>query len=261
MIAQKWTASLPPGFTSFAVDDNNPIKGERLAKRIARAGICSRREAEKLIEEGKVKVGGKTVKTPALNVTEEDAVSVNGKLLQDKEPVRLWLYHKPAGLVTTHKDPEGRPTVFDTLPKGMPRVISVGRLDLNSEGLLLLTNDGGLARKLELPSNGWIRRYRVRAYGAVPQSMLDAMKKGVTVEGVNYGSVEATLDSQKGNNSWFTVSLTEGKNREIRRIFEHFGCKVSRLMRTSYGPFALGGLPKGEIKEVPARVIKSFIKV
>lgn len=235
--------------------------GERLAKRIARAGICSRREAEKLIEEGKVKVGGKTVKTPALNVTEADTIIVNGKPLQDKEPSRLWLYHKPSGLVTTHKDPEGRPTVFQAMPSDMPRVISVGRLDLTSEGLLLLTNDGDLARKLELPSNGWIRRYRVRSYGAVPQTMIDAMKKGLTIDGVSYGSVEAVLDSQKSNNSWFTVSLTEGKNREIRRIFEHFGCKVSRLMRLSYGPFVMGSLPKGEIKEVPARVIKSFIKV
>ena len=235
--------------------------GERLAKRIARAGLCSRREAERWIEEGRVKVGGKTVKSAALNVQDTDSVTVDGKLLQEKDPVRMWLYHKPAGLMTTHNDPEGRPTVFDKLPKNLPRVISVGRLDLNSEGLLLLTNDGTLARKLELPSNGWIRRYRVRAYGGVPESMIKAMKEGVTIDGIQYGSVEAALDSQKGNNSWFTVSLTEGKNREIRRIFEHFGCKVSRLMRLSYGPFQLGSLTKGEIKEVQGRVIKSFIKL
>jgi 23S rRNA pseudouridine2605 synthase len=236
-------------------------EGERLAKRIARAGLCSRREAERWIEEGRVKVAGQVVKTPALNVSETDSISVDGKLLQANEPMRLWLYHKPPGLMTTHKDPEGRPTVFEVLPKTLPRVISVGRLDMNSEGLLLLTNDGGLARKLELPSNGWIRRYRVRAYGAVPDSMIEAAKTGVSIEGVNYGSVEIAIDSQKGNNSWFTVSLKEGKNREIRRIFEHFGCKVSRLMRTSYGPFALGALPKGELKEVTTRVIKSFINI
>lgn len=235
--------------------------GERIAKRIARAGLCSRREAERWIEEGRVKVGGKIVKSAALNVTETDAIMVDGKLLEQKEPVRVWLYHKPAGLMTTHNDPEGRPTVFQALPKTMGRVISVGRLDLNSEGLLLLTNDGGLARKLELPSNGWIRKYRVRAYGGVPESMIAAMKEGLTIEGVQYGSVEAVLDSQKGNNSWFTVSLKEGKNREIRRIFEHFGCKVSRLMRLSYGPFLLGSLPKGEVKEVQQRIIKSFIQL
>jgi len=235
--------------------------GERLAKRIARAGLCSRREAERWIEEGRVKVGGRVITSAALNVTESDAVSVDGKLLQAKEPVRMWLYNKPAGLMTTHNDPEGRKTVFEALPKNLGRVISVGRLDLNSEGLLLLTNDGGIARKLELPSNGWIRRYRVRAYGGVPESMIAAMKKGLVIEGVQYGSVEAALDSQKGNNSWFTVALKEGKNREIRRIFEHFDCKVSRLMRLSYGPFALGSLAKGEVKEVPGRVIKSFIKI
>lgn len=233
--------------------------GERLAKRIARAGLCSRREAERWIEEGRVKVGGKVVKSPALNVEASDAVSVDGKLLQEKEPVRMWMYHKPAGLMTTHKDPEGRKTVFETLPKTMGRVISVGRLDLNSEGLLLLTNDGGLARKLELPSNGWIRRYRVRAYGGVPDSMIAALKEGVTVDGVKYGSIEAKLDSQTGHNSWFTVALTEGKNREIRRVFEHFGCKVSRLMRLSYGPFNLGSLPKGEVKEVTRKIMQSFI--
>jgi 23S rRNA pseudouridine2605 synthase len=233
--------------------------GERLAKRIAGASLCSRREAEKWIAEGRVKVNGKKALTPAQNVSESDAVVVDGKLLPSKEKTRLWLYHKPAGLVTTHKDPERRKTVFEALPENLPRVISVGRLDLNSEGLLLLTNDGALARKLELPATGWIRRYRVRAYGAVTPSMLAQMKKGVTVDGVNYGSIEAVLDSQKGNNSWFTVSLTEGKNREIRKIFEHFGCTVNRLLRLSYGPFQLGSLKKGEVKEVTGKVIKSFI--
>lgn len=234
---------------------------ERLAKRIAGAGVCSRREAEKLIEEGRVKVNGKTVKTPAFNVTADDAVIVNGKLLAAQDKMRLWLYHKPAGLITTHKDPQGRPTVFAALPKGMPRVISIGRLDLNSEGLLLLTNSGALARKLELPSTGWIRRYRARVFGKITPSMIAEMKKGIVADGVHYGSVEAVIDSEKGDNTWLTVALTEGKNREIRKIFEHFGCKVSRLLRLSYGPFQLGSLPKGDIKEVPSKVLGSFVKL
>jgi len=238
--------------------DNNQ---ERIAKRIASAGLCSRREAEVWIAEGRVKVNGKKILTPALNVSQKDAVVVDGKLLQAKDVARLWLYHKPAGLMTTHKDPEGRPTVFDALPKTLPRVISIGRLDLNSEGLLLLTNDGDLARKLELPSTGWIRRYRVRVYGGITNSMLAEMKKGVTIAGINYGSVETVLDSQKGDNSWLTVALKEGKNREIRKIFEHFGCKVSRLLRLSYGPFMLGSLAKGEVKEVTGKVLRSFIGV
>lgn len=233
--------------------------GERIAKRIAGAGVCSRREAEALIAEGRVKVNGKKITSAALNVSEKDAVVVDGKLLQPRAETRLWLYHKPAGLVTTHKDEQGRKTVFEALPKTLPRVISIGRLDLNSEGLLLLTNDGSLARKLELPATGWIRRYRVRAYGGITPSMLDGMKKGVTIDGINYGSIEATLDSQKGDNSWLTVSLREGKNREIRRIFEHYGCTVSRLLRLSYGPFQLGSLAKGEVKEVTGKVLKSFV--
>lgn len=232
---------------------------ERIAKRMARAGLCSRREAEKWIEEGRVRVNGKKISSPALNVTDRDVIIVDGKTLAVKEATRLFLYHKPAGLVTTHKDPEGRPTVFEKLPKELGRVISIGRLDLNSEGLLLLTNDGGLARKLELPSTGWIRRYRVRMYGGITESMLTGMKQGVTIDGMRYGSVEAELESQKGNNSWMMVAITEGKNREIRKIFEHFGCQVSRLIRVSYGPFQLGALPKGQIKEVTGKVIKSFV--
>lgn len=233
--------------------------GERLAKRIARAGLCSRREAEVWITEGRVKVGGKKILTPAFNVSEKDAVMVDGKLLSEKEETRLWLYHKPAGLVTTHKDPEGRKTVFEELPKTLPRVISIGRLDLNSEGLLLLTNDGALARKLELPSTGWIRRYRARVYGRITDKMLAEIKKGLTIDGVSYGSVEAVIDSSKGDNSWLTVSLREGKNREIRKIFEHFGCTVNRLLRLSYGSFQLGSLKKGEVKEVTGKVLKSFV--
>jgi len=235
------------------------MDGERLAKRIARAGLCSRREAEQWIIAGIVKVNGNVVSTPAFNVTDEDIVVVDNQKVAEKEPTRLWIYHKPTGLVTSHKDPEGRPTVFAHLPKTMPRVISIGRLDLNSEGLLLLTNDGGLARKLELPSNGWIRKYRVRVYGTVNERMLNAMKKGVTHEGVNYGSVIATIDSTQRGNSWLTVALTEGKNREIRNIFEHFNCKVSRLLRLSYGPFLLGKLERGEVKEVPAKMLKEWI--
>ncbi len=240
---------------------DNPTTTERLAKRMARAGLCSRREAESWIEAGRVKVNGKKITSPALNVTEKDAVVVDGKLLQAKEPTRLWLYHKPTGLVTTHKDEADRPTVFSALPKNMPRVISVGRLDLNSEGLLLLTNDGALARKLELPATGWIRRYRVRVFGHITPTMMAEMKKGVVAGGVHYGSAEVSVDSVKGDNSWVTVALKEGKNREIRKIFEHFGCTVSRLIRVSYGPFALGQLPKGEVKEVKGKVLKSFVSV
>lgn len=226
---------------------------------MARAGLCSRREAESWIEAKRVTVNGKRITSPALNVSDADVILVDGKPLAVREPVRLWLYHKPAGQMTTHKDPEGRPTVFESLPKDLPRVISVGRLDYNSEGLLLLTNDGALARKLELPSTGWIRRYRVRAYGGIAPSMLEKMKNGVAIDGVQYGKVEAVLDSQKGNNSWLTVSLAEGKNREIRKIFEHFGCPVNRLIRLSYGPFALGKLPLRQVKEVPSKTLRSFI--
>jgi 23S rRNA pseudouridine2605 synthase len=241
--------------------DKKVSEPERIAKRMARAGLCSRREAESWIAEGRVRVNGKIIKSPALNVTESDSVMVDGKLLQQKEPTRLWLYHKPAGLVTTHKDEQGRRTVFQALPKGMPRVISIGRLDLTTEGLLLLTNDGALARKLELPSTGWIRRYRVRVFGSITPAMLEKMKEGMTIAGVHYGSVEAEVDSTKKDNSWLTVALKEGKNREIRNIFEHFGCQVSRLLRLSYGPFQLGSLPKGEVKEVTGKVLKSFVKI
>lgn len=241
--------------------ENSEKTGGRLAKRMAGAGLCSRREAESWIADGRVKVNGKKILSPALNVTEKDAVVVDGKLLQARDETKLWLYHKPSGLVTTHKDPEGRRTVFEALPKTMPRVISIGRLDLNSEGLLLLTNDGTLARKLELPSTGWIRKYRVRVYGNITTSMLAEMRKGVSVDGINYGGIEAVVDSTKGGNSWLTVSLREGKNREIRKVFEHFGCTVNRLLRLSYGPFLLGSLEKGEVKEVTQKVLKSFVTI
>lgn len=231
-------------------------KGERIAKWLARAGIASRREAEKLIETGKVFLNQERVTQPATFVTELDQVSIDGRPINAPERTRLWRYHKPAGLITTHKDPEGRPTVFESLPETLPRVISIGRLDLNSEGLLLLTNDGGLARKLELPSSHWTRRYRVRVFGTLDEARLQQLKQGITIENVHYGSIAVTIDSQKGNNSWLTVSLQEGKNREIRRVMQHIGLQVNRLIRVSYGPFQLGSLPKKAVDEVPFKVIK-----
>lgn len=231
--------------------------GERIAKRIARAGICSRRDAERMIEEKRVAVNGKLLDSPACVVTPSDRVTVDGVLLPEKEPTRLWRYNKPAGLVTTHRDPEGRPTLFEKLPEDMPRVISIGRLDLTSEGLLLLTNDGELARRLELPSTGWIRRYRVRVNGDVDEAALAGLAEGVTVEGVRYGPIEAVLEKRQGlANAWLTVSITEGKNREIRRVMAHLGYRVNRLIRIAYGPFQLGYLPEGAVEEIPARILR-----
>ena len=230
--------------------------GERIAKAMARAGLCSRRDAEQWIVEGRVKVNGVKLTSPAKNVLPTDIISIDGKVMPAKEKTRLWRYHKPRGLLTAAKDPHGRPTVFENLPKDLPRVVSVGRLDLNSEGLLLLTNDGELARKLELPATGWIRRYRVRVNGQVEVDHLNQMRKGLTVEGIRYGSVHASLDRQQGDNAWLTMSLTEGKNREIRNVCRHFGWAVSRLIRLSYGPFQLGHLEKGEVEEVPGKVVK-----
>ena len=229
--------------------------GERIAKRLARAGLCSRREAERWIAEGRVSVDGKVITTPAVIVTEESVVAVDGRVVGAPERARLWRYHKPRGLVCTRRDPQGRPTIFEKLPPGLPRVISVGRLDITSEGLILLTNDGGLARHLELPATGWVRRYRVRVYGRVEPARLAELAKGVTVAGVSYGPIEATLDRVSGANAWLTVALREGKNREIRRVMEHLGLKVSRLIRTAFGPFQLGSLPEGQVAEVPAKVI------
>lgn len=235
-----------------AAGPNEPL---RIAKAIARAGLCSRREAERWIEQGRVNVNGRVLTTPAFEVTAKDKVLVDGKPLPSAEPPRLWRYYKPRGLVTTHADPRGRPTVFESLPEGMPRVISVGRLDFNSEGLLLLTNDGALARHMELPSTGWLRRYRVRAHGRVSQQELDALKDGVEIEGVRYGPIEATLDSVQGGNAWLTMALREGKNREVRRILAHLGLEVNRLIRISYGPFQLLDLKPGEAESVKRRVI------
>jgi 23S rRNA pseudouridine2605 synthase len=229
--------------------------GERVAKFLARAGVCSRRDAERLIAEGRVKLNGKVLDTPAVKVTAKDRVSVDGRPIGAAEPTRLWRYHKPSGLVTTHRDPAGRATVFEHLPKDMPRVISVGRLDLSSEGLLLLTNDGALARRLELPANGWLRRYRARAFGRVEQAELDRLKDGITVDGVRYGPIEAKLERAAAN-SWITLSLSEGKNREVRRVLEALGLKVNRLIRIAYGPFQLGTLAPGAVEEIPRKVLK-----
>ncbi len=231
-------------------------RGERISKWLARAGIASRRDAEKLVAEGHVVLNNAKVTHPATFVSSGDVVLVDGVPVDDPERTRLWRYHKPAGLVTTHRDPEGRPTVFEQLPSGLPRVISVGRLDLTSEGLLLLTNDGALARRLELPATGWLRRYRVRVHGIADPRRLAALDRGVTVNGVAYGPIDAGLDSRKGDNSWLTVSLREGRNREVRHVMAHLGLAVTRLIRVAYGPFQLGTLPRGAVDEVPARVLR-----
>jgi 23S rRNA pseudouridine2605 synthase len=242
------------------MSEETPDRGERIAKWLARAGVASRRDAEKLLTEGRVKLNNTVVTPPATFVTPGDMVTVNNHPVDAPDRTRLWRYHKPAGLVTTHKDPEGRPTVFEklknTLPPNIPRVISVGRLDLNSEGLLLVTNDGALARHLELPSTGWLRRYRVRVNGHPDPAALASLAKGVTVDGVKYGPIEAGLDSRKGDNTWLTVALREGRNREIRRVMAHLHLPVTRLIRVAYGPFQLGTLPRGAVEEVPARVLR-----
>lgn len=235
-------------------------KGERIAKAIARSGLCSRRDVEAWIREGRITVDGTALETPAFCVTAENRILVDGRPLPHAEPTRLWLYHKPKGLITTHKDEKERPTLFETLPKNLPRVISVGRLDLNSEGLLLLTNDGELARQLELPSTGWIRGYRVRVHGTPEPQSLQKLEKGLTIKDMHYGSIKAILERQQGDNAWLTVSLQEGKNRELRRVFEHLGWAVNRLIRTSYGPFQLGTLARGELKEVSSKTLKKLLR-
>ena len=224
--------------------------GERIAKVIARAGLASRRQAEAWIAAGRVAVNGAVISSPALNVTARDKITVDGAALPGRARTRLFRYHKPRGLVTTHSDPQGRDTIFRALPRKLPRLISVGRLDINSEGLLLLTNDGGLARALELPSTGWLRRYRVRALGRVTQEALDRLRRGITVAGIHYGPIEATLDREQGANVWLTMGLREGKNREVRKVLEHLGLKVNRLIRVAYGPFELGDLGDGAVEEV-----------
>ncbi|CAO3413425.1 pseudouridine synthase [Azospirillum endophyticum] len=233
--------------------------GERIAKRLARAGLCSRRDAERWIAEGRVAVNSRVLDSPACVVRPGDIVQVDGKVIPEPEPARLWRYHKPSGLVTTARDEKGRETVFDRLPADLPRVVSIGRLDLTTEGLLLLTNDGELARFLELPATGWTRRYRVRVFGEVDEKQLAALEKGPTIEGVKYGPIEAALDRIQGRNAWLTVSLKEGKNREIRKVMESLGLQVNRLIRVAYGPFQLGKLEEGAVEEVPKRVVREQI--
>jgi 23S rRNA pseudouridine2605 synthase len=233
-----------------------PEKGERIAKVMARAGLCSRRDAERWIAEGRVKLDGVILTSPAVTVGPTSVILVDGKPVKDAEPTKLWRYHKPSGLVTSHRDEKGRETMFDKLPPELGRVISVGRLDLNSEGLILLTNDGGLARRLELPSTGWIRRYKVRVHGHVDELRLAGLAAGITIEGVRYGPIRAELEREKGANAWVTVSITEGKNREVRRVFEHLGLPVTRLIRLAYGPFQLGQLGRGEFEEISPRVLR-----
>ncbi|TCL75817.1 pseudouridine synthase [Rhizobium sp. BK251] len=239
-----------------AADAEGAGKGERISKLMARAGVASRRDIERMIMEGRVKLNGVLLDTPVVNVTLEDAIEVDGVPIRGIERTRLWLYHKPAGLVTTNSDPEGRRTVFENLPEELPRVMSIGRLDINTEGLLLLTNDGGLARVLELPTTGWLRRYRVRAHGEIDQARLDTLKDGIAVDGVLYGSIEATLDREQGSNVWITMGLREGKNREIKNVLGALGLDVNRLIRISYGPFQLGELPEGHVLEVRGRTLR-----
>ena len=246
--------------------DTDNQNSERIAKRMARAGLCSRRDAETWIAAGRVQVNGKTLDTPAFKVTDKDNIIVDGKPLKAKEPTRLFLYHKPVGLVTTHKDEKGRSTIFSSLPSFIPRVVSVGRLDLNTEGLLLLTNDGELSRYLELPSTGWKRKYRVRVHGFVDEKRLSQLKQGIKIDGVHYKSIDASLEKHDNQqkigktNSWLSITLTEGKNREIRKVMEALNLSVNRLIRVSYGPFQLGKLPTQGVEEVKSKILKEQIQ-
>ena len=270
MVKHSWDPTAPEAQGQDDVSSEHAHDGERVAKALARAGVASRRDVERLIEAGRVAINGKVLTTPAVKVAPGDILTVDGNVVSDAEPTRMWRYHKPVGLVTTHKDPHGRPTVFEALAAsapGLPRVISVGRLDLNSEGLLLLTNDGALTRALELPTTGWMRRYRARAHGRTDQARLDRLKDGITIEGVRYGPIDARLDKVKEHrdgtspaNVWITVSLTEGKNREVRKVLEHLGLKVNRLIRLSYGPFQLGTLGAGQVEEIGPRVIREQLE-
>lgn len=238
-------------------------EGERIAKIIARSGFCSRREAEKLIEQERVKMDGKIITTPATFVTDKNEVRIDGTPIKSKEETKLWIFSKPQGVLVTSKDPQGRKTIYDILPKNTSRLIPIGRLDYNTEGLLLLTNDGALSRHLELPSSGWIRKYRVRAYGQFDEGQLDLIRNGVQIDGVKYRPAKIELEKigkeAKSGNNWFTISIKEGKNREVRKLFEHIGLKVNRLIRTSYGPFSLGDIVAGELKGVPRKYLREQI--
>jgi 23S rRNA pseudouridine2605 synthase len=231
-------------------------KPERIAKRMARAGLCSRREAETWIAAGRVSLNGKILDSPAVTVTRIAKIEVDGNPLPGRERTRLWLFNKPSGVLSTNNDPEGRPTIYQKLPSHLPRMISVGRLDMNTEGLILMTNDGGLARILELPSTGWLRRYRVRAHGKVDPSRLEGLKDGIAVDGVLYGSIEAVVDREQGTNTWLMVAIREGKNREVKNVLGAIGLEVNRLIRVSYGPFQLGELGTGEIVEIRGRILR-----
>lgn len=233
-------------------------KGIRIAKIIAQSGFCSRREAESIILEGRVQVNGKFIESPATFITDE-AIKIDGKLINQKQPTRLFLFYKPVGTICTNSDPENRPTIFNFIPKNLPRLISIGRLDFNTEGLLLLTTNGAVARYMELPKNKWIRKYRARVFGTLNRDRLNALVKGITIDGIKYGSIKVEIDTEKESNSWLTISLTEGKNREIRKIMEHLGLQVNRLIRTSFGPFSLGQMKVGEIIEVSKKALKSSI--
>jgi 23S rRNA pseudouridine2605 synthase len=249
----------PPAKKRDQPTQNNQ-EGERIAKIMARSGLCSRRDAERWIEEGRVKLNGRVLRTPAVKVSAKDHVLVDNRPLPMSERTRLFLYHKPSGLVVSDRDEKGRPTIYDKLDKDLPRLKAVGRLDINTEGLLLLTNDGGLKRILELPSTGWTRRYRVRAYraeaGEVSQDQLDQLQKGITLEGIHYAPIKAEIERQKGTHIWLTMDLKEGKNREIKNVLESLGLQVARLIRLSYGPFQLGDMAKGTLKEVRPKTLK-----
>lgn len=248
---------MSPDFREIFMD--NQTEGERIAKVIARAGICSRRAAETLIAEGKVKVDGVVIDTPAIKVTEKNTIMVNNKPLPKKDPPRMWIFHKPRGCLTTNNDPEGRQTIFDILPKTLPRVITIGRLDYNSEGILLLTNDGALARSMELPSSGWVRRYRARAYGSVNMRIIEEIRKGAMIDGVIYEPAEVEVEGSSGDNFWMHVAVKEGKNREVRKLLDYAGLKVSRLIRTEYGPFKLGKLERGKVAEIASDEVQKVI--
>ena len=237
-------------------DKPERIVPERIAKVMARAGVCSRREAERWIADGRVSIDGVRLTSPAINVPPGATVTIDGKPLPAAEPARLWRYHKPRGVITTASDPQGRPTVFDRLPASLPRVLTVGRLDFNSEGLMLLTNDGTVKRRLELPATGWTRRYRARVHGRVDTDRLQALSRGIRVDGIDYGPMEAALERQSGANAWVNLGLKEGKNREVRRVLEHVGLTVNRLIRVAYGPFQLGLLKPDEVREVPGKVLR-----